>query len=119
MLVRFGADGAEKRKAELSGSINISSLGDDSRLFLPSKIQSQRCIWQMRVIILWPRTDDRALAIVVILVAQIPIQPPVDFDRQPRFGRLVAQRIGRDQSSRRPRRISQAVALAVIFVDSV
>ena len=73
----------------------------------------------MRVIILWPGTHNRTLTIVVVLISQIPIESPVDLDRQTSFRRLVAHGIGRDQSPRCSSRISQAVALPVVLVYSI
>ena len=73
----------------------------------------------MRVIILRPRPDQRAFVVVVILIAEIPIQPPVDLYRQPCFGRLKVHRIRVDQSAGRSGRIRKAVALATVLIHPV
>ena len=73
----------------------------------------------MRVIVLraWPY--DRTLVVVVILIANIPIEPLVQLDREPRFRRLKTHRIRRDQRARIARRISDSISLTVIFIDPI
>src|SRR5437762_10691540 len=73
----------------------------------------------MRMIILrsWP--DDRTLVVVVVLVAQVPIETAIDSNCQPAFRRLVTHRIRVDQDAGIPGRISDAIALSIVLVDSV
>src|SRR6476620_2318740 len=89
-------------------------------LLLPStKIKTQRCVREMRVIILWPGTDQRAFVVVVILIPKIPIHPPVDLYRQPGFGGLKVHRIGIDQSAGRSGWVRQPAALAVVLIHAI
>ena len=88
-------------------------------LFPAAKVEAQRRVRQMRVIVLRPWTYDRAFVVVVILIANIPIEPVVQFDRQPRFRRLKTHRIRRDQRSGIPGRISHSISLPVVLVDSI
>src|SRR5262249_48141558 len=79
----------------------------------------QRRIRQMCVIVLRSWTYDRAFVVVVILIANVPIQPLEQLDRQPCLRRLKAHRIGSDQRSRITSRISYSIALTVVLVDTV
>ena len=73
----------------------------------------------MRVIVLRSGTYDRAFVVVVILIANIPIEPVMQLDRQPCFRRLKTHRVRRDQSPRYTGRIGNAIPLTVIFVNSI
>src|SRR6185503_14757597 len=87
--------------------------------FLPTKVEAQRCIGEMRVIVLGAWSNQFAFAVVVILIAEIPIQPPVELDGEPRFRRLKTHRVGGDERSRCCRRLCNSIALAIVFVDSI
>jgi len=50
------------------------------QLFLATKVKAQRRIRVMRVIVLWPGTNNRAFVVVVVLIPEIPIKPPVDLN---------------------------------------
>src|SRR5689334_11903202 len=65
----------------------------DHDLFPPAEIKTQRRIRQMCVIVLRSWTYNRAFVVVVILIANIPIQPMVQLDREPSLKRLKAHRI--------------------------
>ena len=71
------------------------------------------------MIILWPGTDQRAFVVAVILIPKIPIHPPVDLYRQPRFGRLKVHRIRIDQSARRSGWVREPAALAVVLIQAI
>ena len=71
------------------------------------------------MIVLRSWTDQSAFVVVVILIPQIPIEPPVDLDRQTSFRGLKAIRIRRDQCSRRAGWIREAIALSRVLVDSI
>src|SRR4051812_37986526 len=73
----------------------------------------------MRVIVLRPWSNDRTFGVVVILITNIPIEPVVQLNREPRFGRLITHRIRRDQGSWIAGRISHSISLAVVFIDSI
>src|SRR5690349_16697732 len=73
----------------------------------------------MCVIVLRPWTDDRALVVVVILIANIPIEPLMYFDREARFGRLIAHRIRSDQRSRIASGIRDSIPLPVVLINSI
>src|ERR1051326_5921047 len=74
---------------------------------------------RMRVIILRPWSHDRAFVVVVILIADIPVEPLVQLDRQPRFRRLKTHRIRSDQRSRIASRISDSISLPVVLIDAI
>src|SRR6185369_16190245 len=88
-------------------------------LFFTAEVEAQRGIRQMRVIVLRPWTYDRALVVVVILIADVPIKPLVQLDSDSGFGRLKTHRIRRDQRSRISGRIRDSISLTVILVDSI
>ncbi len=73
----------------------------------------------MRVIVLGPRSDHLALVVVVILIADVPVQTSIDPECQPPFGRLETHRVRRDQGARIAGRISDACALATVPVDAI
>src|SRR5687767_8089437 len=73
----------------------------------------------MCVIVLWPRSNYRALVVIVILVSDVPIKPVVQLDRESRFGRLKTHRIRRDQRSRTTGGICHAVSLTGVFVNAI
>src|ERR1043166_1340768 len=73
----------------------------------------------MRVIVLRPRADNRAFVVVVILIADIPVEPLVQLDRHPRFLRLITHRIRGDQRSRIARGISDSISLPVVLINSI
>src|SRR6185503_12650608 len=87
--------------------------------FLPTKVEAQRCIGEMRVIVLGAWSNHFAFAVVVILIAEIPIEAPVELDREPRFRRLKTHRIGGDECSRCCRRIGKTSALPIVFVNTI
>lgn len=57
----------------------------DLELFFAAEIKAQRRVRQVRVIVLRPWTNYRAFVVIVVLVANVPIEPIVQLDRQPRF----------------------------------
>ena len=71
------------------------------------------------MIVLWPRSNQRTLVVVEILVSQVPIKSSINFDRETRFGRLETHGIRVDQRARTAGWIREAVALPVVLVDSV
>ena len=71
------------------------------------------------MIVLRPRTYDRTFVVVVILIANVPIEPVVQLDCQSRFRRLKTHRIRGDQSSGFAGRIRDTIPLAVVFVYSI
>src|SRR5712691_7008445 len=73
----------------------------------------------MRVIILRTRTNQRAFVVVIVLISKIPIQPPIDPNREPAFGRLKIHRVGIYQDAWCSSRIGKTIALPVILIDSV
>ena len=73
----------------------------------------------MRVIVLGPWANNRLLVVIVILIANIPIQIPVYPEREPAFWRLETHRIRGDQRAWRSYRIGDPVSLPVVFVDSI
>ena len=91
----------------------------DHDSFPPAEIKTQRRIRQMCVIVLRSWTHNRAFVVVVVLIANIPIQPMVQLDSEPCFRRLKAHRIRGDQSSRISGRISYSITLTVVFVNAV
>src|ERR1044072_6116202 len=64
--------------------------------FLTPEVKTQRRVWQVRVIILRPWTNQPALVVVVVLIPDVPIQSPVQSDREPALRRLKTHRIRRD-----------------------
>ena len=88
-------------------------------LFPAAEIKAQRRIRQMRVIILRPWTNDRAFVVVVILIANIPIEPVVQLDSKSCFRRLKTHRVRCDQRSRIPGWICQSIPLPIVFVNSI
>ena len=56
---------------------------DSGQLFLAAEVKAQRRIRQMRVIVLRPGTNKHAFVVVVVLIPDIPIKPPVDLYREP------------------------------------
>src|ERR1044072_8144880 len=73
----------------------------------------------MRVIVLRPWAYNRAFVVVVILIPNVPIEPVVQLDRQPRFRRLETHRIRCDQRAWIAGWIGTTISLAGIFVDSI
>ena len=73
----------------------------------------------MRVIVLRSWTYYRALVVVVILIANIPIKPVMQLDGQSRFRRLITHWIRCDQRARVAGRIRHAITLPIILIDSV
>src|ERR1700741_4562735 len=73
----------------------------------------------MRVIVLRPWPNNRAFVVIVVLVANIPIESLVQLDGQPCFRRLITHRIRRDQCSRFSSGVGDSISLTVIFVDSI
>lgn len=71
------------------------------------------------MIVLRSWADQRAFVVVVILIAHIPIQSPVDLEREARLRRLVTHRIGRNQSARRSDWIGNPIALSVVLIDTI
>ena len=88
-------------------------------LLFTTKIEAQRRVGQMRVIVLRPWAHYRAFVVVVILITNIPIEPIVQLDRQTRFRCLVTHRIRSDQRSRPAGRIGHPISLAVVLIDSI
>ena len=78
-------DSSRDRETRLASVLAATFLFDFAPLFFSSKVNSQRCIRQMSVIILRAWTDQRTLIVVVVLVPKIPIQMAVDLNRQPAF----------------------------------
>src|SRR5687768_14204356 len=73
----------------------------------------------MCMIVLRPWAYYRAFVVVVVLIADIPIEPVMQFDSQPRFRRLIRHRIRRDQRSRPSGGISYSTSLTGIFIDAI
>lgn len=88
-------------------------------LLSATKVQAQRRIRQMRVIVLRPWTNYRAFVVIVILIANIPIKPVVQLNRQPRFGRLITHRVRRDQRSGIAGWIRHSIPLPVVLINSI
>src|ERR1043165_1233346 len=88
-------------------------------LFSPPEVETQRCIGQMRMIVLRTWSNNRALVVVVILIADIPIKSVVQLDNQPGFRRLKTHRVRGDQRAWVPRRIRQSIPLTVVLVDPI
>src|SRR5882724_2173290 len=101
------------------GSPNYKMFRACDTLLFPPKINPQRRVWQMRMIILRPRPDQRALVVFVIRVAQIPIKPTVELDGKARFGRLKTHRIRVNQGSRISGWIRDARALSPVLVNAI
>jgi len=88
-------------------------------LLPPAEIEAQRCIRQMRMVVLRPWSNYRAFVVVVVLIPNIPIEPVMQLDGQPRFRRLITHWIRRDQRSGIARRISHSISLAVVLINSI
>ena len=73
----------------------------------------------MCMVVLRPWTNYRALVVIVILITDIPIEPVMQLNREPRFRRLITHRIRGDQRSRSTCRIGQATSLAVVLIYSI
>src|SRR5215472_13268372 len=73
----------------------------------------------MRVIVLGAWANNRIFVVVVILVAEIPVQSPIDPEGQPHLRRLKTHRVGRDQRSRRTGRIADAITLPAVLVETI
>ena len=71
------------------------------------------------MIVLRSWTNDRTFVVVVILIADIPIQTAVKPDREPRFWRLVTIRVRGNQSARVAGWNGDTIILASVFVDSI
>src|SRR5436189_1538644 len=73
----------------------------------------------MRVVILGTWPYDRTLTVVVVLIADIPIQHSINLDCQPGFRRLVRIWVRGDQSTGSSDWICNSTTLAVIVVNSI
>src|SRR5262245_23309848 len=73
----------------------------------------------MCVIVLGPRSNHVAFVVIVILIADVPVQTSIDLERQPPLGRLETHRIRRDQGARIAGRISDAATLATVPIDAI
>ena len=73
----------------------------------------------MRVVVLRPWSNYRAFIVVVILIANIPIDPVMELNGQSRFGGLITHWIRSDQRSGIAGRICNTISLAVVFIDSI
>src|SRR5262245_13504391 len=74
----------------------------------------------MRVVVLWPRSNDRTFVVVVVLITDVPIESPVEFDCQPGFWRLKTHRIRTDyRSGARHCWIGNPISLSVVIADPV
>ena len=71
------------------------------------------------MIILRPRSNNRAFVVIVILIANIPIDPVMELNGQSRFGGLITHWIRSDQRSGIAGRICNTISLAVVFIDSI
>ena len=71
------------------------------------------------MIILRPWSNYRAFIVVVILIANIPIDPVMELNGQSRFGGLITHWIRSDQRSGIAGRICNTISLAVVFIDSI
>src|SRR5215467_2921441 len=92
---------------------------NEDALFPPAEIETQRRVRLMCVIVLRPWTYDRAFVVIVILIANIPIEPLVQLNRQPRLRRLITHRIRGDQRPGDSGRIGHSISLTVVLVDSI
>ena len=73
----------------------------------------------MRVVILWPGSNQPAFIVIVILIAKIPIEHAVDPDGQSTFRRLVIHWVRGHQDSGIARRIRQTRALPRVPVNPI
>ena len=73
----------------------------------------------MCVIVLRTRAYEAAFVVVVILIADIPIEALIQLDSQARFRRLVTHWIRSDQCSWISRRICQEATLSNVLIDSI
>src|ERR1051325_11156515 len=79
----------------------------------------------MRMIILWAhrvewkRPHESVFVVIEVLVTQVPIQMPVQSNREPAFRRLETHWIRVDQSAGIPGWIWKAIALAIVLVDAI
>ena len=71
------------------------------------------------MIVLRPWTNYRAFVVVVILIADVPIEPVMQLDSEPSFRRLKTHRIRRDQRSGIGSRSGNTGPLTGVFVNSV
>ena len=71
------------------------------------------------MIILRPGTNDCAFIIVVILIANVPIQTSIDLECQPGLRRLVTVGIRSNKKSWRADRVSDTATLAIVFIDAI
>ena len=71
------------------------------------------------MVVLRPWTNYRALVVIVILITDIPIEPVMQLNREPRFRRLITHWIRCDQRARVAGRIRHAITLPIILIDSV
>src|SRR5215216_5235343 len=117
--VKINSDIAEDHLPTRYREVVLTLSRYSSRLLPAAEIKPQRRVWQMRVIVLrsWP--DYRAFIVVVILIANIPIEPMMQIDREPRFRRLITHRIRRDQRSGIAGRIGDSISLAIVLIDSI
>src|SRR5690349_20717019 len=87
--------------------------------FLASEVKAQGRVRQMRVIVLRPWSNQRALVVVVVLISNIPIEPAMQPDRETRLRRLKTHRIRRDEETGIACRIRHARSLTVVVVYPV
>ena len=73
----------------------------------------------MRMIVLWARADELALVVVVILVAEIPVQAAIYFQCKSHLGGLVGHRVGRNQITRTSSWIGEAGSLTIVIIDTI
>ena len=71
----------------------------------------------MRMIVLRPWSNYRAFVVVVVLIANVPIEPVMQLDS--RLRGLEAHRIRSDQRVRNTGRISYPRPLTGVFIDSI
>jgi hypothetical protein len=71
------------------------------------------------MIILGAWTNYRTFIVVVILIANIPIQIPIEPEVKSSFRGLETHRIRGNQRPWRSNRIGDTVSLAIVFVDAI
>ena len=71
------------------------------------------------MIILWPGADQRAFIVVVVLIADVPVETVIQLDRQSCLRGLVTHRIRRDQRSWVSGRVRYEAALSNVLIDSI
>jgi len=71
------------------------------------------------VIVLRPWAYDWAFVVIVVLIADIPIESLVQLNSEPCLRRLITHRIRSDQRSWSSGRIGDSISLTIIFVDPV